>query len=122
MIAAQLVHTVHWIFLLFVLTGWLLPWPAALAAHLLMIPGLILHWRTNNNRCVLTEIEERLRPKVDRESVVEEGQFIKGAWAKAYGQEPTDELLSRVIYGTMVFVWLLSLAHLLMTSRVLRTY
>lgn len=125
MIAAQLVHTVHWIFLLFVLTGWLLPWPAALIAHLIIVPGLIVHWRTNENRCILTELEERFKgepsplkksSEVAHQEAAEEGQFLKAAWAKVYGKKPTDELMSRITYGTMIIVWLLSLLRLLAKS------
>jgi hypothetical protein len=120
MIAAQLVHTVHWIFLLFVLTGWMLPWPMALIAHLLIVPGLILHWRTNENRCILTELEERFKVKDSplessspplRHETAEEGQFLKAAWTKAYGKKPTDEIMSRITYGTMIVVWILSLGR-----------
>lgn len=133
MIAAQLVHTVHWIFLLFVLTGWLLPWPVAWVVHLLVVPGLIVHWRTNENRCILTELEERfksdpglnpesndrqaVRPEEVAQEPPEEGQFLKAAWAKVYGKKPTDELMSRITYGTMIVVWILSLARLLYSSR-----
>lgn len=126
--AARFVHWIHWIFLVFVLFGWLLPWQPVWIVHLLVVPGLILHWRTNNNRCVLTEMEERLKQAngsassaqaaIKSDEDVVEGQFIKGVIERLTGQVPSETFMTSLIYGVMVVVWLLSLVRVLSAARV----
>lgn len=124
MLAARFIHAIHWLFLIFVLTGWLSPWTMGLIAHAIVIPCLILHWRTNNNRCVLTELEERYRerpeealPETPKEAA-EEGQFIRSAWEKMTGRKPSDDFLAKLIYGVMAGVLGMTIIRLALRAQI----
>lgn len=126
----RFVQAIHILVLVFVLSGWLLPFPPWLWAHVFFIPLLILHWRTNQNQCFLTQLEARL--KEDSESMmsfegaspaglsmpmrrpqVEEGHFIKSLWKKVFGRVPSDQALEAIIYGLMAICWTLGVVHLI---------
>jgi hypothetical protein len=110
---ARLLHALHILILAFVLMAWLLPWQFVWIVHLMFIPGMILHWYTNANRCVLTEIEAKYRvPEVGVKKEADEGYFIKTLWAKFFGRVPSEKTLIRVIYAVMALVWSLSLIRL----------
>ena len=116
---AFLINLTHWTVILFVLTGWLSPWNTLVWTHVLFIPLMILHWRTNENRCLLTELEAKykepqpaLATGESLEAEEEEG-FIKSAWARAYGRAPSDSDLAVIIYVVLALVWTLSVYRLL---------
>ena len=60
MLLAKLVQIIHILFISVVIFGCLFP-PRFLIYHLILWPGLLLHWKLNNNKCFLTEIEKKLR-------------------------------------------------------------
>jgi hypothetical protein len=135
---SRLLHFIHWAFLAFVLIGWVLPWEMSLWLHAAMIPGLILHWRTNENRCILTELEHRFKNEEEKmfsgagaasgahlpmtfeiePPRAQQGQFIKSAWERFFGHTPSDDLLSGVIYGIMGLVWAITLGQLITGARI----
>jgi hypothetical protein len=134
----RLIHFIHWAFLVFVLSGWIFPWDLSLWLHATMIPGLILHWRTNENRCILTELEHKFKNVEEKlfsgvgaasssqmpitvefePARAQQGQFIKSAWERFFGHTPSDELLSGVIYGIMGLVWAITLGQLITGARI----
>ncbi|MEK7355160.1 MAG: DUF2784 family protein [Bdellovibrionota bacterium] len=102
----QLTHTA---LLLFVMTACFLPWKEVWLVHLVFVPLMFLHWKTNRNRCVLTQIEARL--KGERE--VPEGGFIKGLWIKIFKRAPSERTLQRLINSILVVVWTTSVLRYL---------
>lgn len=119
----KFIQYTHWAVLLFVLTAWFYPWAPALWLHVVFVPLMILHWRTNRNRCFLSQLEEKY--KVPHEASVHqrvkrdahESQFIKHVWAKIFRKTPTDRVLNKAIYGIVGLVWAISVARLTMMAQ-----
>ncbi len=102
----------HWAVLIFVLTAWLSPWPSVLWLHVVFVPLMLLHWKTNENRCVLSELEEKYKSTNSEIKRAEESQFIKMVWMKIFGRLPTEGTLDFINYGLSALVWLFSVVRL----------
>jgi len=61
MILNNIIFILHILLLVFAVLGCLLPkkW---LILHLLVWPLIIIHWLTNNDNCILTQLEKTTRP------------------------------------------------------------
>ena len=105
----------HVLVLLFIVTGWLLPVRAALVAYLIFLPLVMLHWKLNQDACVLNNIESWLRHGRWRapEKNPEEGAWLRTLIASLTGIALTRGAMDVVIYGAMTLFWALALAHLL---------
>ena len=57
---AVLVNIIHNIFILIMIFGFMLP-KKYLKFHALIWPLTLLHWKTNNNKCMLTQLEKYLK-------------------------------------------------------------
>ena len=99
----------HFAVIVFVLTACVLPWREVWIAHAIFVPLMVLHWKTNRNRCVLTQIEAKL--KGERE--VAESGFIKKLIARITGKEPSDQALQLAIDSILVAVWGVTIGRLL---------
>jgi hypothetical protein len=111
----RFINIAHWAILLFVLTAWLWPWQAAWWTHVLFVPIMILHWRTNRNRCFLSQLEERFRTKgtaAVADVEVQESHFIRSVIKKIFGVEPSDSALEWINYAVMASAWAASVFRL----------
>ena len=118
MVLAFITHLVHWAVLLFVLVGWALPWKFALWFHALLIPMLAIHWLTNENRCFLTEIEEKFKASaLHPQRPSNEEPFIGYIIRKITGKKLTEKALASVSYGVMTIVWILTVLRLMSGAR-----
>jgi hypothetical protein len=115
----KLIHFTHWAVLAFVLTAWAWPFQLALWVHAAFVPLMVIHWRTNRNRCFLSQLEERykaasVQPNMDLTLIdAEESQFIKMVFTKILGHAPAPELVEKITYGLVTIVWLLTVARLI---------
>jgi hypothetical protein len=110
MIAIQALKLIHLIITLFVVGAWLLPWERAWMVNLFFIPALIIHWKTNNNDCVLTNIEhgwlKKHRPDL-LEADKAQGEFTRRLLRPFLGnRELTRAEMMKVIYGSMALSWI----------------
>jgi hypothetical protein len=103
------IRTLHFSILLFVMLGWAAPSQSARILHLLLIPILILHWKTNNDTCILTSFEARIRG----EELPEEGGFIRSLLERLTTREIPEASLRAGIYGCMATAWIIGAARLL---------
>lgn len=108
---SRAIHYCHWVVLFFVITGWLSPWREALWLHVFFVPMMIAHWKTNEDRCVLTEMEARFR-SYDYKEEVQEGQFLKEIMHKLFGRVPSEETMTKITYGVLAIAWTLSVLRL----------
>lgn len=104
-ILIRLIQYIHMAVLIFVIAGALLPWREVWLVHLVFLPLMYLHWKTNRNRCVLTQIEAHL--KGERE--VSESGFIKRVWTRMAGRAPSERQLQATINSILVMAWTASM-------------
>ena len=113
---SRFIHYLHWALLLFILTAWAAPWRDLLLFHWLFVTGVIFHWKTNNDRCFLTELEQKFKkqedPFANAETPVAEGQFVRQVWSLFFGRELSESRLRATIYMIMALVWCLSAIQL----------
>jgi uncharacterized protein with PQ loop repeat len=96
----------------FVIFGCLFDSRTVLKLHVLFVPLMILHWKTNNGRCFLTNLEYRLKG-VPLNSIETEDGFIKSLLKYFMKTLPSDIAIRRGIYVVALACWLQSLCRLL---------
>lgn len=60
---ASIVNIIHWILILFIVLVPFIGNELLLSLHAILIPGIMMHWVTNNNVCSLTALESSLSGK-----------------------------------------------------------
>jgi hypothetical protein len=105
---------VHFVPLLYALTGWLARDRTWLIVYLIFIPAMFLQWKLNRGACVLNNIESLIRNGRWRNPANRE----EGAWLRTLVNERTGWNLScaqmdMVINGVMLALWLLAFARLM---------
>lgn len=101
----------HFAIVAFVISGFLVSNTKLLIFHLVLIPALIIHWRTNQGVCYLTQIENRIKG-VSLKKTEMKGGFTEAMFKQVFGHPPTPQLLQNLIYGIMALSWSISLARL----------
>jgi hypothetical protein len=105
----------HLVILALIMLGWSAPWRGVLIFYLIFIPATVLHWKLNNDACILNNLENRLRFGVWR---APERNPEEGAWLRTLIKNTTGIALGRgamdaVIYSAMALFWCLALVHFL---------
>ena len=103
-----LVRVTHLSLVVFVLFAWALPYSSLKIFHLFFVPLVILHWKTNNDQCIMTQWEMRLQGRTEKV----EGEFIKSL-LRLVRIELSREKLILLVYGLMIASWLGSLVAVL---------
>jgi len=103
---------VHFLPLLYALTGCLAPGRTWLIVYLVFLPAMFLQWKLNRGTCVLNNIESLIRTGRWRNPANRE----EGAWLRTLLNERTGWNLSRaqmdlVINGVMLALWLLAFSR-----------
>jgi hypothetical protein len=109
----QVCFLLHFLPLIYVVTGWLAPWRGALLVYLVFVPGMFLQWRLNKDSCVLNNMESLIRSGRWRNPANRE----EGAWLRTLVNDKTGWDLSRrqmdtFINAMLVLFWTLGLARL----------
>jgi hypothetical protein len=96
-----------------VVLGWALPGRDWLAAYLVFLPLMFLHWKLNRGACILSNLENWLRHRRWRAQQTnrEEGAWLRTVLADTTGVALTQARMDAVIYSAMAVFWLLGLAH-----------
>jgi hypothetical protein len=97
----------HVVILIFIVAGWTVPLRGVLIAYLCFLPLVVLHWRLNQNACILNNIENWLRHGRWR---APDRNPEEGAWLRTLIGSWTGIVLSRarmdvVIYAVMLLCW-----------------
>lgn len=110
MILNNIIFVLHIFVLLFAVLGFLLP-KKYLIVHLLLWPIIIIHWITNNDNCILTELEKTT--KTPGSEYVHFSIRIKELLGIKDGEsEEKDIDMMRNIYVTVYCItWLISLVR-----------
>lgn len=113
LLIVRLIHFLHWAVIIFVVFGWLIPLESTRWMHIFTIPTLVIHWQTNKGRCVLTQIEDRLKRPEDLSAAEEEESFIKKAFRKYLGIKLNERSLKFLIYTAMGLAWSASILQII---------
>ena len=104
---------IHLAVLMGVVLGWALPGRGWLVFYLVFLPVMVLHWKLNDDACILNNLENWLRHRRWRALEInpEEGAWLRTLLADATGIRLTPARMDGVIYGAIALFWLLGLAH-----------
>lgn len=89
-----LLKVFHWIVVLYGLTGWMAGTTQWLMVYLIFVPIMVVHWRFNDNSCIINNIETLLvTGKWRNEHNPEEGGFVHTAFLRVFGWAPPVRFL-----------------------------
>lgn len=108
----QACFILHFLPLIYIVTGWLAPWRAALIVYLAFLPAIFLQWKLNRGACVLNNIESLIRTGRWRNPKNRE----EGAWLRTLVNDKTGWNISRFgmdvfIHSTLALLWCAALAR-----------
>ena len=112
-IIIKFITLLHIFFILFVIITPFLSSNYLLLLYTLTIPFLILHWLCNDNTCVLTIVERKLRGK-ERD---DKDCFTCRLIEPVYDFNKNYETFSTATYIIVISLWLLSTAKLVLKYR-----
>ena len=104
----------HFAVMIYIVAGWLAPWPATLYFYLGFLPAVAVQWQFNKNSCVLNNIESVIRSGQWRDPNNRE----EGAWLQTLAHKITGILfkpwqVDLFTYFILVVLWSAGLSHLL---------
>jgi hypothetical protein len=106
--------TLHFAVMIYIVTGWLVPWRPGLVFYLLFVPAIYMQWLVNKDACVLNNIEGWLRTGRWRNTDVnpEEGAWLFTLVTNVTGLAITTFQINVLTYSVLAIVWLMALARL----------
>lgn len=96
----SIVKFCHWGLILFILLVPIIGGELLLTYHSIVVPGILIHWITNNNVCSLTMLESRLTNIPTDKTFI--GQIL----------HPFFEINNTGIYAIVIALWLLTIYRL----------
>lgn len=110
-ILLKLITLLHVLFVLFVVVTPFTNSNYFLLIHLIFIPFLLIHWICNDNTCILTIIERKLRKEIYGE--VDEDDCITCRLIEpVYDFRKNYRTFSIIIYTITILLWLISAGKL----------
>jgi hypothetical protein len=104
----------HFVVMLYIVLGWLVPLRGGLIFYLVFLPAVFLQWQVNKNSCMLNNIESWLRSGQWRDpNNREEGAWLQTLVNDLTGWDITARQMDLFINGVLVLLWGLGLYHLL---------
>lgn len=109
----QFCFILHFLPLIFIVSGWLSPWRGLLIFYLVFLPVIFLQWKLNKSTCVLNNIESLIRTGRWRNPSNRE----EGAWLRTLVNDKTGWNVSRTrmdvfINSLLVLLWSLGVGRL----------
>ena len=106
--------TFHFVVMIYIVAGWLVPWRPALVFYLLFIPAIYMQWLVNKDTCILNNVEGLIRTGRWRNKEInpEEGAWLLTLANNVTGLEITTFQINVLTYSVLALVWLLALARL----------
>jgi hypothetical protein len=111
----QVCFILHFLPLIYIVTGWLAPWRGGLIFYLFFLPTVFLQWKLNKGSCILNNIEALIRTGHWRNPSNRE----EGAWLRTLVNDKTGWNLSRTsmdifINAMLILLWIAGAVHLQM--------
>src|SRR5580700_10985479 len=106
--------TFHFVVMIYIVTGWLVPWRPALVFYLLFIPAIYMQWLVNKDTCILNNVEGWMRTGRWRNKEInpEEGAWLLTLATNVTGLKITTFQINALTYSVLALVWLLASARL----------
>ena len=105
---SKFLSIIHLAIVVFVIFGCLLPNRSVILFHLIFLPILVLHWKTNEGVCYLTQLENKIQGKKSVKTDMR-GGFTENLFMKLFGKQPTRLFLQSLIYTIMSLSWMISI-------------
>jgi len=104
----------HFAMMIYIFSGWAIPFRPLLWFYAFFIPSVVLQWRVNKNTCVLNNIETLIRTGKWRSVAknTEEGGWLWTLARKVTGWDISHFAMDVFIYCLMGTFLLLGLSHL----------
>lgn len=112
-IAVNFVIIVHKLLVYFITFGCILP-VKYLPFHLIMWPIVYIHWKLNDNKCVLTQLEQWVKDGTSMKDVRKVGEkrdcdfYFAKKTLNDYSITVTDDDIDKLIYIIFSISWLIS--------------
>lgn len=103
------VRASHYAILFFIMLGWAFAQKGILIFHMVMIPLVILQWKINHGRCLLTDLEHHLMPTEEDQTDNESEGFVARILRTLFKIELTPTQLMNFIYAVMAVSFIISL-------------
>ena len=106
------VRIAHYLFIVVVLLGWISNNRVWLASYLVLLPLIAIHWRFNDNACILTNLEYWLaHESQNRPQIRDQEPFVGRILEKIYGQKVTFWTTQIYSHGILTLAWFLGFVH-----------
>jgi hypothetical protein len=110
----NLCFALHFAVMIYIVTGWLLPFGASLIFYLCFLPLVAVQWQFKRNSCVLNNMESLIRSGRWRDPNNKE----EGAWLQTLALNVTGILfkpwqMDAFTYFILGLLWSAGLSHLL---------
>ena len=111
----KIITLIHIIFILFVVGAPLSNSNYILFLHAIFVPFMMIHWLFNDNTCILTIIEKRLRKDIGGEDMdkIKDDCITCKIIEPVYDFKKNYGTFSKMIYTVTICLWFLSLGKLL---------
>lgn len=109
---ANFVSMIHLILIILIISFPFSNTPMFLFFHIIFIPFIIFHWLVNNDTCVLTLIEKKLRG-INDEKDLEKKCYTQQILSPIFKFANNYKEFSRFTYASVIILWSLSLSKLL---------
>ena len=115
---ALILHVLHLGICVWIVGGWLIPYPAANLSHILLCLGAPLHWHFNKGRCFLTGWVLSLRTPISApppQHTPLTKQLLLACHQKTGWPLPRDPSIKRLVFAIPLISAALSALHLYLT-------
>jgi len=111
-ILLKLITLLHVIFVVFVVITPFINSNYFLFIHSIFIPFLIFHWICNDNTCILTTIERKLRKEIHGDGTTDDDCLTCKLIEPVYDFRKNHRGFSIIIYTITISLWLISMTRL----------
>jgi len=94
--AAELVKIFHVSIIIYMTFGWIINNPLVWLSIIITTPLFHIHWKTNDGKCFLTNLEKKLRKEIENERT-----FIGSLSKNIFKIEISDSTVSKLAYTIM---------------------